>query len=248
MSAASLNNSPPNDRELFHRLKRAAQAQHFPKLSIRPKDSSCLMKTINWLFNIFSPQSKADSFLKNFWTTIGFTIFWPIIYAAQNLRYWWTLCHELGHCFQKQKWKILFDVLYLWPISQGILLLLFCWLPVFWASGWWLVLWIVGWVVVAGVHFIPQWPDPWRAHWEYQCYCISMYCYNLRHSGIPDSYITRLVGVFANMSYWKMEPRTNKMRKKLEVARICIIQGQVPPKTAWVYTPMIKLLHDVWCD
>ena len=231
-----------NDIELFKAIEGEARKRWFPKLKVAPKSESKLMSAINWLFNLLKSAEHKDWFLNRFWTTIIYTILHPIQYVTATLRNWWTLLHELIHCFQVKKWTPpVFSYLYLWPLSQGGLLALTCWLPVFWASGWKLAIWIPAWAIIGGLHFIPKLPDPWRAHWELQAYCVSMYTYNEMNGGIPDSYIEQLVANFTDMSYYQMASSPDRIRKKLVKIRDQILAGTHPVKDHEV----IKLYHEL---
>ena len=222
---------------------------------------------INWLLNIVYPKKKDDSYLKRFWTTIWKSIGGPDSEAkaqhpitpdttfllkhglfksatALKLEAWWILLHEIMHVLQAKKWTpALFSFLYLFPLSLGGLLILTCWLPVLWASGWHLAVWIPVWVILGGVCFIPQIPDPWRTHWEMEAYAINLYTYYLRYGTIHEAYIQSRVENFTSMQYYMMEPRRDRVYKKLKAVADSIMDGTFKPNER--QTKVIQLLKRV---
>jgi hypothetical protein len=239
----------PTDREIFIALEQSA-----PKLGLLLNKGRVLLKNEVWVFNAINAimnlvYKEKDRFNKSFWTTLAFGFIKPILYIAapihyklKDLRQWWTLAHELGHGLQAKKWTpLVFDYLYLWPLSQGIFLIFTCWLPVFWASGWSLVIWIVSWVVLAGLHFIPKWPDPWRVRWELQCYCISMYFYHQMTGAITVQYIKKLTDLFVGMAYYQMAMSRTRMHRKLMAEAALIDRGEHPVKNH----PVVKMVEEL---
>jgi len=203
------------------------------KVQVKAKRAVWLHKAINFILNLVYPRESQDAYLKKYNTTLGYTIAMAEHQGTDptKFRNWTTLCHEGEHAEQAKRWtRVLFGYLYLWPLSQGILLALFCWVPLFWASGWWTIPWIVGWLAIAGLHFIPRIPDPWRARWELQAYTISMHLHYLVHRKIEDEYIDQLVENFSSMMYYVMEPRREKIRKRLKDISNEIYRGKSPVK------------------
>ena len=220
---------------------------------------------INWLLNLLYPKDKQDSYLKSYWTTIRNSIGGPDDKAsgkyavtpqteevrkyyksdeAMKFEAWYTLMHELMHVLQCKTWTFpLYAFLYLFPMTLGGLLLITCWLPVFWASGWVLAAWIAGWVVLAGVCFIPQLPGSWRTHWELEAYAISMYCIKHRHGVVDSSYIDHRVKSFTSMMYYMMEPREKRIREKLTNIATEINAGTFKPNKR--QAKVTDLLHQV---
>ena len=222
---------------------------------------------INWLLNLVYPVAQDDSYVKRFWTTIWKSIAGPDgdakagiahtsdtafllkhgLYKsgkALGLDAWWILLHEIMHVLQAKKWTpVLFSFLYLFPLSLGGLLILTCWLPVLWASGWHLAIWIPLWVVLGAVCFIPQLPDPWRTHWEMEAYAINLYTYYLRYRTIHESYINSRVANFTSMQYYMMEPRRDRVYKQLRAIADSIVDGTFKPNER--QTKVIQLLKRV---
>ena len=124
--------------------------------------------------------------------------------------------------------RALFTFLYLWPLSQGALLLALCWLPLLWAEGWWRLLWIGVWVVVAGLHFVPQLPDPWRKHWELEGYTSNLYYYIQRYGSINKRAIREMAENFHSMTYYMMEPRKKRIEAQLDAIARKIEKGTHP--------------------
>jgi len=218
---------------LFQAIQARAIKELVPKMRVGPKTAFWIHAAINWLLNIFYPKTRQDAYLKRYNTTLGYTVAMATDHGDDSRKFgnWRTLCHEIKHVLQAMKWtRVVFGGLYLWPISQGILLLLTCWLPVFWASGWWLAIWIPAWAVIAGLHFIPQLPDPWREHWEFQGYSISMHLCFLIYGRIEQAYIDALVRNFHSMMYFIMSPNEKKIRERLAALATKIEMGQSPVK------------------
>lgn len=194
---------------------------------------------INALLNIVYPPSKKDTYLSNYWTTIRYSVAAPD--QKEPFTQWYILLHELCHVRQYMKWRILFPVLYLWPLSQGIVLIFTCWLPVFWSSGWPLFFWIIGWLVIGGLHFIPQLPDPWRVWWELQAYTISLFLFHQRNGRITTTYIDHIVDQFTGMAYYQMAIRRGWMVSKLIEISKEISEGTHPVKN----DPLVLLVVEL---
>lgn len=221
-----------SNRSMFVTLQSRANERWFKgKLRVVRKNQIELFRIINRILNVV--YDKQDRFIKGFWTTLCYGFILPrVVVAAPQvdkplvLDQWWTLAHECGHGLQAKRWTpYVFAYFYMWPLTQGVLLMLSCWVPVFWASGWSLVGWIVGWFLFGALHFIPKLPDPWRTHWEFECYCISMYYRKVRYGKIDNEYVERLVGLFTDMSYYQMASSEKRMSKKLFAARNEIERG-----------------------
>lgn len=231
-------------------------------LLIGTKEDFWYYGILNWFLNLVYSKKNKDMFLRDFWTTIGSSIAAPVsavigvipqdvalrrtaLYvsdAGWSLNQWDTILHELEHVRQASRWTTpLFAFLYLFPLSLGGLLLLTCWLPVFWASGWHLALWIPAWAILGGLCFIPQLPDPWRTYWELQAYTLSLYCYWLQWHKIDDAYIERRLQNFTDMTYYMMEPRKAWMKNKLTAIADAIVEGTHPVKDH----PLVKVLRSV---
>lgn len=231
------------DRDLFIYLIPAAKKRGIISdkvVYVGDKSKLLIHQIINFILNIFYPKSKKDSYLTNYWTTLGYTITSPK--NRVDLDAWETLIHELFHTIQAHRWtRVLFGVLYLWPISLGILLLFLAWLPVFWASGWELVFWSVGWLVVSFLFFIPQLPDYWRSRWELEAYSATMCCMILKGLVVDTDYIDHLVDNFCSMSYGKMMCDRNKAKEIIDKTAMAVISGRHP---IWSH-PLIKLVCEL---
>jgi hypothetical protein len=224
---------PVDNRALFQAIQNRAKKELVPKLRVGPKSAFGIHKLINWFLKRVYPKDRQDSYLTNFTTTLGYTVALATSYGDQTSQFdcWETLCHEVKHALQGKKWtRVLFGYLYLWALSQGVLLALTGWIGVFWVPGWWKALYLGIWLVVTGVHFIPQLPDPWRKRWELQAYTISMHLYHLVHNGIPASEINRIADNFTSMAYFIMEPRAAKIRQELDSIASQIEAGNSPVK------------------
>jgi hypothetical protein len=195
---------------------------------------------INRLLNLFYPKDRKDVYLNQYWTTIGYSIAAPdsAVDDEGKCEDWETLIHELEHTRQARKWtRPFFAFLYLWPLSQGALFVLLSWLPFLWVP-WDIAIICMGIMgLVGSIHFIPQWPDPWRAYWELKAYEISMYFRMRRRGNLSGAYIDSLVDNFSSMTYFMMEPRKSKIRTILDRISVAILMGKHPV----VKHPLVKL-------
>ena len=196
-------------------VEEAKQRRLVPSSTVvRPKKDIWYHAVINWLLNIFYPRHMKNAYRDRYWTTIGYTIAPTDKVSADATD---TTVHELFHVRDAwQKTRVVFGFLYLWPISQGVLLLFTCWLPLLWTSGWVFWLWFGVWLLVAGVHFIPVLPDPWRKRYELTAYTASMCLYYKRHGNLPDVYIEHITKQFTSMAYYVMEPNGKAMLKRIQ--------------------------------
>jgi hypothetical protein len=207
--------------KLFQNILARAKKELNPKLRVGPKSQFGIHKLINTLLNVIYPKKRQDAYRDRYNTTLGYTIAMADGHGDDAAKFgnWRTLCHEVQHAEDARKWtRVLFGFLYLWPISQGVLFLLAGWVPTIWVPGWWKLLSLGLWLALTAVHFIPQWPDPWRKHWEFKAYGISMYLRHMVWGDISDEYIEDLAGNFSSMMYYMMDPDHNGV--KLELRRL----------------------------
>ena len=230
-----------HDVELFKNIERRARAELIPKLRVGPKRAFTLHSIINAILNLVYPKDKKDSYLNNFTTTIGYTVALATAYGVKDFTNWETLCHEVKHAQQAKKWtRLLFGYLYLWPISQGVVFLLLGWIGLIWVSGWVFWAYLGGWLVLTGLHFIPQWPDPWRKHWELQGYSISMHLHHLVWKNVSASYRQHVATNFHSMAYFIMEPNKQKITDQLDVIATQIEMGKSPVANE----PIVKIAEE----
>lgn len=228
---------------LFRRIYVRAKDELVPKLVVGPKSAFRIHALINSILNLVYPKDKQDAYLKNYTTTLGFTVAMAswVGDKVESFSNWETLCHEIKHALQAKKWsRVLFGYLYLWPISQGIALLLGGWVGAIWLPGWWKLVYLVSWLIVSGIHFVPQLPDPWRKRWEFQAYSISMHLRFLTSGKIEKDYIEHLVKNFHSMMYYIMEPNEEKIRKELNKLANLIQMGKSPVKDE----PIVKIAEE----
>ena len=230
------------DTEVFKALPIEAKKRGIvPKIKIGKKSTFWYHAVFNFFLNIIYPKDRKDAYLTNYWTTIGYSIAWPDKWGETPAR-WQTMTHELKHAAQAKKWtRPVFSFFYLWPLSQGALLALLGWIPLIWVPGWWKLLYAVLWLVIAGIHFIPQLPDPWRTHWEKQAYLISLYFHIQKYKTMQSWYLKNMVYNYTSMAYFMMEPRQDKIRTFFERAAAEIEKGVHPVKDE----PLVKLVEEM---
>lgn len=230
------------DKDLFEAILTESKNLGLVSQKVRfgKKSDFWYHRWINILLNAVYPKDQKDTYLKNYWTTIGYSIAAPDDQVDDDglSDDWPTLVHELEHTRQASRWtRLIFSYLYLWPLSQGALFILLFWLPALFLSGWVMWLCMASMLTVGALHFIPQLPDPWRTHWEYKAYEMSMFFHFMCYRVIGADYVDRLVHNFTSMAYFMMEPRKGKIRKRLNRTSVAIIKG----KSKAISHPLVKL-------
>ena len=236
--------SKNDEIKLFQNIFTRAKKELVPKLRVVPKNTCYIHVIINAILNLIYPKDKQNDYMYKYSSAFGYTVALASRYGnnVQNFSAWKVLCHELIHvvCQAKKYTRVLMAFLYMWPLSQGALLLLTCWLPIFWVSGWVLVIWIVCWILIAGLHFIPQLPDPWRHRWEVQAYSVSMYLYWMVTNRIPSEYVESIIDNLHSMNYYITEPNRGKIRIELCKIVYQIVNNISPIK----YNPIVKIARE----
>jgi len=138
----------------------AKAKEFFPDLEIKYKDESTLMKIVGvaLFFN--------KSFMTNFTTTLGSTIYFPNRKFEQlrPLSAIVILLHELVHVHDAKKWsRVLFSFLYMFPLLMSLLLL---------------PLLLVSWKIFLPLIVLSLCPVPayFRMLFEKRAYLVSLYC------------------------------------------------------------------------
>jgi hypothetical protein len=194
------------------------------KFDIKYKDRSLFMKFLGFIL-FFS-----KSFMANFVSTIGSTIYFPSEAFVKNNDQTsiLLLAHELVHVQQANKYgKILFGLLYLFPQCLVILALL---AP--------LSLWFLLFLICAA-----PLPAPFRTYFEIEAYAMSLFALNSQLKFLknkPDK-IAELLSVdatkidskyFKSSAYWFMWPFgiSGKLENKIKD-----IQDDVISRTDAIY-------------
>lgn len=174
---------------------------------IKYKNESLLMKLIG-LILFFNP-----GFMTDFISTIGKTIYFPnkeFVEKNQQAAIT-TLAHEIVHVQQCKKYgKILFSLLYLFPQSLALLVLL---TPISYLF------------LVFLVCLVPL-PAPWRAKFEEEGYTMSLFMVNEElktFQNTKDTIHDVLVSMaqktddvfFKGSAYWYMWPFGTKLKDKI---------------------------------
>ncbi len=189
--------------------------EFFPKLEIKYKDESFLMKTLGTIlfFN--------KSFMTQYTTTIGNTIYFPTRKTEQvrPVSSLIVFLHELVHVYDSNKWsQTLFSLSYLFPLVFSVLLL-----PLLFVSLWFLPL-----VVLCALPV----PAYFRMMWEKRAYLVSLYCtYKL---SIKKEFTVNLessaegyIGNFKDSAYYFMWPFKD-LDKEFAEAIVKIKNGEAP--------------------
>ena len=176
----------------------AKAREFFPDLEVKYKDESLLMKFISHIlfFN--------KSFMTNFTTTIGSTIYFPSrkFVDLRPLSSTATLLHELVHVSDGKKLnKVLFSFLYLFPLS-----LIVVFLP----------LMLLSWKIFLPLLILSCLPVPayFRMLFEKRAYLVSLYV--LQQLSLKKAFETNLdkacesyLENFKDSSYYFMWPFKN---------------------------------------
>ena len=189
---------------------------HFPKLNIKFKNESLLMKVLGTVlfFN--------TNFKTKFITTLGNTVYFPseTFIKVLELNSIAFLLHELVHIYDSKRYShIIFSFLYLFPQSLIIftpLLLLVSW-KLF--------------IIAAIICLLPI-PSYFRMKFEMRAYLVSLYVlYKLGETLDIDVKLEKqknfFIKTFKDGSYYFMYP-FNSIDNQIESGLILIKQGKRP--------------------
>ena len=164
---------------------------------IRYKDESRLMKILGKIL-FFAPRFNSDIA-----TTIGKTIWLPSReWARDERRCWMVLAHELVHVADAIRvGGVLFALSYLFPQCLALLA------PLALIPG---CEWLLAFLACAAPI-----PAPWRAHWEFRGYGISLACiYWRRIPTVGPKYI--IEKHFTGPTYYFMWPFGSSVRERID--------------------------------
>jgi len=242
-SGGSMRPTSDQNMLLFESIYGRIQRELLPSFRVVRKEDVAIHRFFNWVLNLFYPASLKDGYLELCSTTLAYKaalaraterkpgVFWD----------WMTLCHEATHGLQARRYSpALFLFLYLWPLSQGLLIFLLIGLPFIWATGWILGAWLLGWFVIAGLHFIPQWPDPYRTRFELEAYFVSLHLEYMVFGKLSWERVDSIASQFHSMAYFMMEPRQARIKRKIRTAVVAICRNQSPVKDH----PIIKIAEE----
>jgi phage pi2 protein 07 len=212
----------------FQELITASQ-KYFPKLQVKYKDQSRLMKLMS-KFMIFNP-----GFMTSYTTTIGNTIYYPNekFIKCHPVSSSVILLHELVHFYdQKRVGTIPFIFSYMLPQSLiPICLALF---------------FLVSWKIMLPVMLICLLPIPafFRMHWEKRAYFSSFYIMQLLGNKMHfnphlESQENIFLKYFHGSSYYYMWPFRD-IDKQFDKARLSAGAGQRPFED-----PVFNMLEDL---
>lgn len=194
----------------------AKAREFFPDLEIKYKDESTLMKIIGKIL-FFNP-----SFMTNFTTTVGSTVYFPSRKFEQlrPISSLVILLHELVHVNDAKKWsKPLFAFLYMFPLTLAFLLLPFL---------------LFSWKIFLPLIILSLCPVPayFRMLFEKRAYLVSLYC--TYQFSIKKQFTTNLdnaaasyLSNFKDSAYYFMWPFKN-LDKDFSDAVVKVKAGQKP--------------------
>ncbi len=211
----------------FQDIVEAAQV-HFPKLQIKYKDESLLMKIIGkiWFFN--------KSFMTDYTTTVGSTVYFPSqsFIKIRPISSSVVLMHELVHIHDEKKFTSpLFSFLYACPQILALLAL-----PALFFFGWKFALLFL----LLGAPF----PSYFRMYFERRAYFTSLYVLNVlggKMSFNPalDRQKDGFVKQFKTSDYYFMWP-FKSVDKSFDEALAKIRSGEKP-----FIDPVFTILDDL---
>jgi len=177
--------------------------KYVPQWGVVAKKKSILHRILSFLPPLIFSR---HSYMNRYWTTIGFTAFYPI--GGENE--WYVCAHEGVHGMQAKRWtRFLFGFLYLFPQSF--------FLPL----GLGLAFFINPWFLLIALLGILPLPAPFRMLWELEAYCVSVmveeWCWGTEET---NEYIDRIVSnYFSGFAYYFMWPFPKKIRSTLKKAQ-----------------------------
>ena len=218
---------------------------------VKFKDESILMKIIGYIlfFN--------KTFMTNFVTTIGRTVYWPSKEKLEerDVGALVTLAHEYQHAKDAQKiTSFLFSILYLFPLILALPGVLVAFSSPIWITlmvlgtiswSWWLLPFIITLI------FLLPLPAPWRKHYELKGYTMSLFATNEvlkereftveERTDILKSQISSKNQHFTGASYYFMWPFG--VKDDLHKAVIAIVTEKILEKDD-IYPEIAKAFKD----
>jgi ABC-type multidrug transport system fused ATPase/permease subunit len=182
----------------------------YPDVNVQYKDQSTFMQILGKIL-FFNP-----SFMTDFTTTVGTTIYYPSqewvnnnIYSAEVL-----MLHELTHIYdQKNSNSILYALLYVLP---QLLFILF--IP---------LLFVINWkFALIPLVFLAPIPSYFRMYYERRAYTISMYA--TQKLGCIQTAVPAYVADFTSSEYYFMWPFTSSLTTYFTTVQNQIINNQRP--------------------
>ena len=194
------------------------------KVRLVEKKTSTFMKMIAVIlfFN--------KSFMTNYITTIGRTIYWPDLEERRKSSpesFFRTFFHETQHGHDAAVFNLFFFVSYLSP-QVFVLLMLLTFLA--FVNGWWFL------ALFAFPLILPI-PSYFRAHWEFRGSSCNIAYLIWKEGGVSDGYKDHLVKRFKGPDYYFMWPFPKSVRRKLDKIEERIRAGKLTKvqRTTYVF-------------
>jgi hypothetical protein len=189
----------------------------FPKAKLYEKKTSFFMKFLYIIGFMWIWQKR---FIKGYNTTIGFSVYFSE-WVVDNRRWdsmYRTMRHEFIHMLQKNKYKLLFDLSYLFPqvLAVGSVLALLA----VWFSNWWLM-------SLCCLACLAPMPAPWRTKWEIEGYTASMVVMFEEQNGISKQRIDNIIKHFISSDYFFMCPFRSWITRKINTIAMSIRAGKI---------------------
>ncbi len=200
-----------------------------PQYKIAQKSKSKLMRPLLWFFG------KNSNFVKEFWTTIGYTTYRPSeTDSGEFPNEFIVMMHEGKHTLQSKKFsRIGMALLYSIPQSIGVLL-----------AG---LLFLAGhWILAPAILLllITPLPSPFRTYFELEAYSLGAIADYWYRGNVPndDTYYNRIVDWLSGPAYYYSWPFKKYLKSKFDKLNHNIVGGNTPtdPYTLACY----KLIQD----
>ncbi|MDE2425675.1 MAG: hypothetical protein KGO96_07195 [Elusimicrobia bacterium] len=210
------------------------KAKFAPKLQIKYKDQSLLMKIFGFLSKPFNP-----SFMTDFITTMGNTIYFPRNYDFTDIEGTLdVLSHEFIHVLDYNKNPIFFSLSYILPQILAIVPLL---LIIFFPKLWFLFLLLT-------ILFASPLPAYFRMKSELRGYTMSLATYYWLGYTITADLTNWVANEFTDSSYYFMWPFNNDIQRRVFNSQVDIRDKTILKDSAfnsvyqtWIASKLIKI-------
>lgn len=191
--------------------------QFCPTFKAVPKDGMLLHRIISVILKPFNPR-----YLKDFWTTIGFTAAFPDPDGDDESEAWWTVFHEGVHGIQAMRLtRVVMGFLYLIPLSFAVLGLIALFPLYIWALLPW---WGDALVIIPTLVCLLPLPAYFRMKMELEAYTVSLAVwYWWRNEDRVDHYAKHFYG----SNYYFMWPFKAWITAALQQQLNFIVSGRI---------------------
>jgi len=199
-----------------------------PGFEIRYKTDSKLQKFIGWVLKPFNKR-----YMSHFTTTLYPYVYFPDreFVSSSPRRTFEILSHEWVHLYDRKKdWK--FSPLYLFPQILSLF-------SVFAIGAIW-NLWFL--LFLSFLLCLVPFPAPYRTKYEFRGYAMNMMFRVFRFGKVSGKYKEWLRGTFTGWSYYKMNPFTKDVNRKIDALENKLKEGTI--QKLHPYNRVIKIYKE----